>query len=391
MNNNDLSFGSVLKICFIVSSLEYGGPYRVVSCLSEELEKNGNDVNVLCSVPNHSFFKLKYAINNLTLFKRCYIYVASLVKMLLIEVFGRFVYKEKLSKMYKVNSDYFTLLKRPKLDSDTVYIFSNNWYQFYEFNEYFLENNNSYLILHHPEYEHLKSDYKGWVDSVYKNNDINKITVSDATKKEFDDLGFKINTILTLGVDHTIFNNNLNINNNVIHILLYYSLTPRKNGVNGLKALEKIKSKYSNLKFSIISDHTDDFPDWYDAYSSLSDQELSELYQSVDIFIYPSLYEGFGLPPLEAMACSTAVIASNTGEAKKYALHRDNVMLINKGGSSEIALLANELISDNTLLNKLKKNGQLISEKYTWSNSANHFESELIGNFKNKNINFDSK
>ena len=370
-----------MKICFIVSSLAYGGPYRVVSSLSEELEKNGNDVSVLCNAPNHSFFKLKYSINDAPLFKRFYRYGYILFKMVLIEIFGRFVYKKKLSKMYKVNSDYYTFLKRPKLDSNTIYIFSNNWYQFYEFYEYFLESNNSYLLLYHPEYEHLKSDYKDWVDSVYKNNDINKMTLSDATKNEFYDLGCKINTVLTLGVDHTIFNNNLDFKNNVIHILLYFSLTPRKNGVNGLKALEKIKSKHSNLKFSIISDHINDFPDWCDTYNSLSDLDLSKLYQSVDIFIYPSLYEGFGLPPLEAMACSTAVIASSTGEAKKYAVHRDNVMLIDKGDPSEIALLANELISDNILINKLKKNGHLISGNYTWSSSVNNFESEISGSF----------
>ena len=373
-----------MKICFIVSNLTYGGVHRVVSSLSEELEKNGNDVSVLCNAPNHSFFKLKYCINDASLFKRLYRYGFIIFKMVLIEIFGRFIYKKKLSKMYKVNSDYYTLLKRPKLDCNTIYIFSNNWYQFYEFYEHFLKSNNSYLLLHHPEYTHLKSHYNNQVDDIYKNNNINKITVSGATKKEFYDLGCEINTILRLGVDHTIFNNNLELKNNVIHILLYFSLEPRKNGANGLKALEKIKSEHSNLKFSIIGDNIDNFPDWCDTYNSLSEIDLSRLYQSVDIFIYPSLYEGFGLPPLEAMACSTAVIASQTGEAKNYAVHKNNIMLIDKGDPSEIALLVNELISDNILVNKLKKNARLISEKYTWSKSANHFESELISSFQKK-------
>ena len=345
---------------------------------------NGNDVSILCNAPNYSFFKLKFAANDSPLFKRLHRYARILLKMVLIEVFGRFLYKEKLSKMYKVNSDYYTLLKRPKLDSNTIYIFSNNWYQFYEFHEHFLERNNSYLVLLHPEYEHLKSDYKDLIDNVYKNNNINKITISEGMQKEFYDLGCEFNGVLPLGVDHTIFNNNLDFKNNVIHILLYFSLTPRKNGVNGLKALEKIKNKHSNLKFSIIGDCMDNFPDWCDTYNSLSDSDLSRLYQTVDIFIYPSLYEGFGLPPLEAMACSTAVIASHTGEAKKYAVHRDNVMLLDTGDPSEIELLANELISDNILVNKLKKNARLISEKYTWSNSANNLESKLIGSFQKK-------
>ena len=43
-----------------------------------------------------------------------------------------------------------------------------------------------------------------------------------------------------------------------------------------------------------------------------SDEKLKELYQQANAFIYPSLYEGFGIPPLEAMACSCPVISSNT-------------------------------------------------------------------------------
>jgi glycosyltransferase involved in cell wall biosynthesis len=349
-----------------------------VSGLSEELEKNGNDVSILCNAPLHSFYNLKYASNDVPLFKRLHRYARILLKMVLIEVFGRFLYKEKLSKMYKVSSDYYTLLKRPKLDSKTIYIFSNNWYQFYEFYEHFLESNNSYLVLHHPEYKLLNSDYKELIDNVYKNNEINKITVSEGAQKDFYELGCEFNGVVPLGVDHAIFNNNLDFKNKVIHILLYFSYMPRKNGINGLEALIKIKSKNSKLKFSIISDCTNNFPDWCDTYNSLSELDLSRLYQSADIFIYPSLYEGFGLPPLEAMACSSAVIASCTGEAKKYAVHRDNVMLLDKGDPSEIELLTNELIADNILLNKLKKNGRLISGKYKWSISANQLESEII-------------
>jgi len=43
----------------------------------------------------------------------------------------------------------------------------------------------------------------------------------------------------------------------------------------------------------------------------IPDEDLPYLYSLADLFVYPSLYEGFGLPPLEAIACRTAVVTSN--------------------------------------------------------------------------------
>jgi glycosyltransferase involved in cell wall biosynthesis len=57
----------------------------------------------------------------------------------------------------------------------------------------------------------------------------------------------------------------------------------------------------------------------------VSDSDLPYLYSSAELFVFPSLYEGFGLPPLEAMACGTPVVASATsslpevlGDAARY-------------------------------------------------------------------------
>ena len=55
-----------------------------MSGLSEELEKNGNDVSILCNAPLHSFFYLKYASNDAPLFKRFHRYGRILFKMVLV-------------------------------------------------------------------------------------------------------------------------------------------------------------------------------------------------------------------------------------------------------------------------------------------------------------------
>jgi glycosyltransferase involved in cell wall biosynthesis len=50
------------------------------------------------------------------------------------------------------------------------------------------------------------------------------------------------------------------------------------------------------------------------------DADLPALYRAADVFIYPSLYEGFGLPPVEAMACGTPVISSDRGALQEVVL-----------------------------------------------------------------------
>jgi len=54
-----------------------------------------------------------------------------------------------------------------------------------------------------------------------------------------------------------------------------------------------------------------DLSRWVSLRSNLPDEELAGLYQHADLFVYPTLYEGFGMPPLEAMSCGIPVVASN--------------------------------------------------------------------------------
>ncbi|WP_187270784.1 glycosyltransferase family 4 protein [Lacisediminihabitans profunda] len=60
-------------------------------------------------------------------------------------------------------------------------------------------------------------------------------------------------------------------------------------------------------------DSLGELPDWVDRRGLVSSQELRELYRSASVLAFPSLYEGFGLPPLEAMASGCPVAASNAG------------------------------------------------------------------------------
>jgi alpha-1,3-rhamnosyl/mannosyltransferase len=86
------------------------------------------------------------------------------------------------------------------------------------------------------------------------------------------------------------------------------------------------------------------------------------------IFVYPSHHEGFGLPPLEAMACGAPVIASRTGAIPEFA--GDAAMLIRPGDGAALHAAMRELLGDRGLRNSLRKRGPQRAAAYRWTHSA---------------------
>jgi len=97
-------------------------------------------------------------------------------------------------------------------------------------------------------------------------------------------------------------------------------------------------------------------------------ERLRDLYRHARAFVYPSRYEGFGIPPLEAMACGAPVIATRTGAIPEYA---DGVaLLIDSGDRVALRAALIRVLSDNTLRSELRARGPERARMYTWDRSA---------------------
>ncbi len=103
--------------------------------------------------------------------------------------------------------------------------------------------------------------------------------------------------------------------------------------------------------------------------NNVSDDELFSLYQESTCFVFPSLYEGFGFPILEAMASNTPVITSNLGAMKEIA-GEGNSYLVDPYNTDEISHAMQELLTDSLLRNALVAFGRKQAEKFTWERSA---------------------
>ena len=100
----------------------------------------------------------------------------------------------------------------------------------------------------------------------------------------------------------------------------------------------------------------------------VSDLELMMLYSLADVFVFPSFYEGFGVPPLEAMACGTPVITSNTSSLPEVV--GDAAIMVNPHKINEIASTINRVLENKQLQEDLRQKGYTRAAHFTWVRSA---------------------
>lgn len=102
-------------------------------------------------------------------------------------------------------------------------------------------------------------------------------------------------------------------------------------------------------------------------------EDIAKLYRSAAVFVFPSLYEGFGLPPLEAMACGCPTVISNIGSLSEVC--GEAASYFDPNHSSSIAEKILHSITDQKLREKLKNKGLEQAKKFNWIDSANrHIE-----------------
>jgi len=164
-------------------------------------------------------------------------------------------------------------------------------------------------------------------------------------------------------------------------LLFVGTLEPRKNLLTLLKAFEQIVRQTSLRPQLVIAggegwlmDETFLFikdsgiGDRLRLTGYLGDDELRALYSACRIFIYPSLYEGFGLPPLEAMACGAPVIAGRVPALREVL--GSAARLVDPLNVEALAGSMVELIENDEARRRLASNGPKHAAKFSWEETA---------------------
>ena len=100
----------------------------------------------------------------------------------------------------------------------------------------------------------------------------------------------------------------------------------------------------------------------------VDDGDLPALYTLADVFAYPSLYEGFGLPPVEAMACGTPVLTSTAASLPEVT--RNAALLVDPTDEAALAAGLERLLTDEGLREQLLERGFARAAELTWEQAA---------------------
>lgn len=245
------------------------------------------------------------------------------------------------------------------------------------------------LDITYPKFRNIKYFLKRYYCAATRYFVIRKtkvfIFVSNSIKKEFY-LKFSgvskksSGNIISEGVSKTLYKSKKNRNygkyflcmgdfsprKNIKRIFLAYKKLPQKIKITyGLKVVSSTRESSENFtkltRFLRIKNNTE-------ILTSIDQKHLESLYSNAEAFLYPSLYEGFGLPILEAMSFGCPVITSNFGAMKETA--GNAALFIDPTNVADIFTSMTRIIEVKGLRNKLIKKGLKRAKKFSWKNTA---------------------
>ena len=241
-------------------------------------------------------------------------------------------------------------------------------------------------LIYHPnrrDRHYLNLDYKG----IRKATRI--IAVSQSTKNDLIRyLGIPDERISVVyeGIDHSLFRPMSYRIYNYPYILFVGSEQPRKNFTTLLKAFSQLKSdpKFKELKLVKVGNAGGQEADFRGQTMAVVESlnlsseviftdfvleaDLPAYYSGAEVFVLPSLYEGFGFPVLEAMACACPVITSNTSSLPEVTGKAG--IMVDPHDTDSLAQTIKIVLTNSELSDNMIRKGLEQSKKFTWEKTA---------------------
>jgi glycosyltransferase involved in cell wall biosynthesis len=165
-------------------------------------------------------------------------------------------------------------------------------------------------------------------------------------------------------------------------VLSVGDIQPRKNHIGLIKAFARLLGAHPQLRQNLVlvgketwfadrvreAAQESGVADRIQFFGFVSDSDLLQFYNACDLFVFPSFYEGFGLPALEAMACGRAVVCSNTSALPEVV--DGAAILFDPYAIEEIARAISDLLLDAELRTRMERLGLQRAAHFSWQKTA---------------------
>lgn len=164
------------------------------------------------------------------------------------------------------------------------------------------------------------------------------------------------------------------------YILHVATIEPRKNLSRLLDVFKALLADWPDLKLVLIGKKGWLYEPFFQKLQAMGLQELvifpgyideadlPACYEMAEVFVFPSLYEGFGLPPLEAMACGTPVVSSNSSSLPE-AIGEAGIM-VEPTDTAALTVAIQRVLNNTTLQADLKQRSLAQAQKFSWTKAA---------------------
>lgn len=185
---------------------------------------------------------------------------------------------------------------------------------------------------------------------------------------------------VSCGLDHDTFRITTAIQDRPQQVGMLYNPHPAKGWAPGLAALEQVHAGWPEVQVLIFGTQAphEALPPWITFVTDPAPEVLvKEIYNQCSVFVQPSLYEGFGLTAIEAMACGCALVSTDNGGSRDYALHDETALVATPGDADELACHIDALFRDDATRTRLAVAGRAHVQRFHWDRSSELLEGHL--------------
>ncbi len=213
-----------------------------------------------------------------------------------------------------------------------------------------------------------------------------RIAFSDFVRRTIaTDFGVRIDAVVPNGVDRTLFYPDADPARD--RVLMIYHPDPRKGADDGRAALARLRAIRPRTAVHVLGTvRPERWPADLPFEFHPDDVTLRGRFSTATALLYSSRYEGFGLPPLEAMSCGCPSVTTSVGAVPEFATDRHDALIVEPEDVGAMADRLAELLDDAALRDRLGKNGLDTAERYSLARVAPLFAQALVNSVTHASI-----